>query len=618
MSQSRFWSRHGRWNALIPSSEYRRPWQHAGTLKRSYTSPAKNILVHIPKCNIYRFGDSNISPPVFRNVNWTMKEGESWAVIGRGFNQKTALLQTLRGHMRIAPPPPGGLFPFLSDPPRDAHAAISFVSFAHRPSSAGSAFYDYTARYGAVREEDRITLRESMFGEYDFLNLRPKGQVSKTPEELAIDEAKKGIFDELSARLGLSSLLDLPLVALSNGQTRRARIVKAILAQPELLLLDEPLTGLDINSRPTLLSVLQSLHEARCPRIIIGLRVQDPIPDWISHLALVSDGKVLTGTKDEILETQELHTAHQDKATATTTLAKRTEDEGKAVVVLRNVNVSYGERKVLKSINWTIREGQRWHLQGANGSGKTTLLSLLTGDHPQSYTQRNDAHLELFAHLRPRIPTPHLRALIGIVSPELANAYPRRAQTTVWDVVGTGFDGTFVPGGKDGVGRGMDGSLPDAVRRWRVARVWEVLAALGPRAWASANANEGEDEDAEQALAGQTLERKHGRWSQSGDAVVETDEGFARRAFVDLSPGEQSVVLLMRALVGHPQLVFLDEVWAGMGDHMVRAARRYLREGGVRHDQAVVVVSHWEEEVPWTIQDGLYRFRLQDGIGTQL
>lgn len=146
--------------------------------------------------------------------------------------------------MRIAPPPPppGGLFPFLSDSPKDSHTSISLVSFAHRPSSVGSAFYDYTARYGAVREEDRITLRESMFGEYDFLNVRLKGQVSKTPDELAAEEAKKAIFDELSTRLGLSSLLDLPLVALSNGQTRRARIVKAILAQPELLLLDEPLS----------------------------------------------------------------------------------------------------------------------------------------------------------------------------------------------------------------------------------------------------------------------------------------------------------------------------------------------------------------------------------------
>ena len=145
--------------------------------------------------------------------------------------------------MRIAPPCPllVGLFPFLSNPARDAHAAISLVSFAHRPGSAGSAFYDYIARYGVIREEDRITLRESMFGEYDFLNLRPKGQVSKASEQLAADGVEKAIFDELSAKLGLSSL-NLPLVALSNGQTRRARIVKAILGQPELLLLDEPLS----------------------------------------------------------------------------------------------------------------------------------------------------------------------------------------------------------------------------------------------------------------------------------------------------------------------------------------------------------------------------------------
>ncbi|KAH0829066.1 P-loop containing nucleoside triphosphate hydrolase protein [Lanmaoa asiatica] len=503
------------------------PWRVA-LLKRPYTSSStENILVHIPKSNVYRFGDSNIAAPVFRDLDWTVKEGQNWAVIGRGSNQKTALLQTLYGHMRIAPlpPPPGGLFPFLSDPPRDSHSAISLVSFAHRPSSAGSAFYDYTARYGAVRDEDRITLRESMFGEYDFLNLRPKGQVSKTPEQLAADEAKKAIFDELSTRLGLSPLLDLPLVALSNGQTRRARIVKAILAQPDLLLLDEPLTGLDTNSRPTLLSVLRSLHEARRPRIIIGLRMQDPIPDWITHLPLVSNGKVITGIKEEIIEKQELHEAEEDRATlmASITPAKQTEHEGKPVVVLRNVGVSYGECRVLKSINWTIREGQRWHLQGANGSGKTTLLSLVTGDHPQSYTQRGESHLELFSRPRPRISTPHLRSLIGVVSPELANAYPRRAQTTVWDVIGTGFDGAFVPGGKSNVGRGLDGELHDNVRRWRIERVREVLSGLGPRTWAVGS---GEGQRMPSPIPG-----PRSRSSGEDGALVDVDDAFLEARF---------------------------------------------------------------------------------------
>lgn len=81
-----------------------------------------------------------------------------------------------------------------------------------------------------------------MFGEYDFLNIQPKGGRVKTPAEIAQDEVKKAIFEDLTSRLGLSSLLDLPLIALSNGQTRRARIVKAILSEPELLVLDEPLS----------------------------------------------------------------------------------------------------------------------------------------------------------------------------------------------------------------------------------------------------------------------------------------------------------------------------------------------------------------------------------------
>lgn len=106
--------------------------------------------------------------------------------------------------------------------------------------------------------------------------------------------------------------------------------------------------GLDVNSRPILLSLLKSLHEAHHPRIIIGLRMQDPVPDWITHLALVSDGKILTGTKEEILEKQRLLKVEEDATISKTssTSAKQIENNGKPVVVLRNVNVSYGERKV--------------------------------------------------------------------------------------------------------------------------------------------------------------------------------------------------------------------------------------------------------------------------------
>jgi ABC-type Mn2+/Zn2+ transport system ATPase subunit len=58
-------------------------------------------------------------------------------------------------------------------------------------------------------------------------------------QELTIPKPQQ---DALIRQLGLEQLLDIPLIALSNGQTRRARIARAIFRQPEVLLLDEPLS----------------------------------------------------------------------------------------------------------------------------------------------------------------------------------------------------------------------------------------------------------------------------------------------------------------------------------------------------------------------------------------
>jgi len=176
----------------------------------------------------------------------------------------------------------------------------------------------------------------------------------------------------------------------------------------------------------------------------------------------------------------------------------------------------------------------------------------------------------------------------------MANAFPRRSGMTVWDAIGTGFDGGFVPLGPKNVGIGIACGLTDKETEWRVGRVWEVLRNLGPTAWTK-------------------LSSGHG---QTNPADV-SPEAFALRSFVDLSAGEQSIVLLMRALVGRPQLVLLDEVWSGMDEAMINAARAYLRTDGVAEDQAAVVISHWEDEVPWGVDDGLKKFRLLGGEGKE-
>ena len=52
-----------------------------------------SYVVRIPRANVYRFGDSDSARPVLTGVDWTVREGESWAVVGSGAGEKTALLE---------------------------------------------------------------------------------------------------------------------------------------------------------------------------------------------------------------------------------------------------------------------------------------------------------------------------------------------------------------------------------------------------------------------------------------------------------------------------------------------------------------------------------------------
>jgi ABC-type molybdenum transport system ATPase subunit/photorepair protein PhrA len=325
--------------------------------------------------------------------------------------------------------------------------------------------------------------------------------------------------------------------------------------------------------------------------------------------------------------------------------------EAPILAALHNIHIAYGSnsnsgsssnttttRPVLSGLNWTIRAGERWHLQGANGSGKTTLLALLTGAHPLSYAQRPSAangfktQLVLFGRPRHMIPTAELARMVGLVSPELADSIPRAEGRTVWDVVGTGFEGTHVPRGNARVG---DVAGDRAEEDRRVNRMWEVLKALGPVAWApststsssvgntniNTNINTNMNVSAVENGSTQVQTQKpivaYPAATNVDSAPDAQTTVFARKPFARLSPGERSLVLLARALVGRPPLLILDEAWAGMDASMVSAARAYLRsEGGVAKGvlgQAVVVVSHWAGEVPWEGEE-VRKIRLEEGM----
>lgn len=194
---------------------------------------------------------------------------------------------------------------------------------------------------------------------------------------------------------------------------------------------------------------------------------------------------------------------------------------------------------------------------------------MISGDHPQSYHQ---PHLILFGLSRRKTSTVLLQQRIGSVSPEIFNAFPRRAGTgqglNVRDAIGTGLHSTFSYRPK---------TAEDD------ERIDRLLEKLGPE-----------------------------QWGDNTIRVRKRRKEFEEEMFATLPVAEQAMVLLMRALVAEAPLLILDEPFAGMTDGMVSAAKAYLRDE-LKDSQAVIFVTHWEQEVPWS---DVRRMVLRDGHAT--
>lgn len=226
---------------------------------------------------------------------------------------------------------------------------MQYLAFA-KPSTTGE-FTDYTARYGALQEEDKLTVRqrlETSFG--------PSAQ------------AAKNVFEAM-VMLGMQHLVDMPYIALSSGQTRRARIATALMTRPAMMLLEEPMAGLDAQSRLVVDDVLGALNASENEaRVVLVLRDrEEDLPKWITNVVDVREGEVWVGTRRqwEIRSAARARRAQpDDKADGSKTSTEA------PLVKLSHVSVSYGEgtRPVLQNVDWVIRPGDKWHLQGANGT----------------------------------------------------------------------------------------------------------------------------------------------------------------------------------------------------------------------------------------------------------
>jgi len=193
-------------------------------------------------------------------------------------------------------------------------------------------------------------------------------------------------FERVVSQFNLLPLKNKHLIKLSNGETKRLLIAAALIKNPMILLLDNPLAGLDVATRKDFNDVLKEIADTGIS--IIMTTSPTEIPETITHVAILEKGTlkdVIARENFNLKLFQPDMKRVMDKKLILELLGVGENEKFRRVVEMKNVTIQYGEKTILNNINWKINQGERWALLGPNGAGKSTLLSLINGDNPQAY-----------------------------------------------------------------------------------------------------------------------------------------------------------------------------------------------------------------------------------------
>jgi iron complex transport system ATP-binding protein len=203
------------------------------------------------------------------DVSWSIKEGERWVILGPNGAGKTTLLNMASSYLF----PSSGTVTVLGE----RLGAVDVFELRPRIGIAGIAMADKLPRAQTV-------LQTVLTAAY--------GMTAHWHEEYeAVDEERARAFLD---RLGMSDYLDRRFGTLSEGERKRTLIARAMMTDPELLLLDEPAAGLDLGGREDLVRRLGRLaRDPYAPSMLMVTHHVEEIPPGFTHALMIRQGQVL-------------------------------------------------------------------------------------------------------------------------------------------------------------------------------------------------------------------------------------------------------------------------------------------------------------------------------------
>ena len=357
------------------------------------------------------------------------------------------------------------------------------------------------------------------------------------------------LTERLYSLFGVEEMLDKHIVLLSSGEMRKFQIVKTLLTNPRILIMDNPFIGLDADTRTLLKNLFSQLINQFSLQLVLVVSKPNDIPDFITHVIPVED--LICGEKTTRLEylsscyQESLSVLSKEKIQWILELENKNEKlDTDDIVHLDKVSIRYGNRCILNNLDWTIKKGEKWALRGENGAGKSTILSLICADNPQSYT----CNITLFGKKRGTGESIwDIKKRIGYVSPEMFRSYLKNLP--VIDIVASG--------------------LFDTVGLYRRPKPEQLIMC---------------------------------EWWLDIFGISH----LQGRNFLQLSSGEQRLVLLVRAFVKDPDLLILDEPLHGLDNYQCRLVKDIIEVFCQRMDKTLIMVTHYPEELPSCITNTLH------------
>lgn len=196
-------------------------------------------------------------------------------------------------------------------------------------------------------------------GDQQFIQSRVDQEILYTLESsgLTSDEVQKR-FTSVVDDFDLEEFLEREIITLSSGETQLIKLALAFALEPKVLLMDEPLSHLDVEIKSKILQLLIRLHSKYGLTYVIADHEFEPWKAFGKSLRTIA----LTKTEKTFSPSQRKNTI-----------------QNQILIDIQDLYFSYGPKTIVSGFSKEIRKGELVVIQGNNGSGKTTLLELIAG-----------------------------------------------------------------------------------------------------------------------------------------------------------------------------------------------------------------------------------------------